>query len=461
MEEEKEVKQTSKPKKRKRKKIIAPIFLLAAVIAIGIGILFNYLGNPKRIMAEAVDKLSNGVDELFQGQEEQNSYTTNSDVNLSVESDYISYLASVDPTYQPFVDLFNNISKLDTNVTVTQDVEQEKLLAEISTNLNVENLLDFRYLIQENQAYYFIRNFLSTYIQMGDNDYFASLEKNGALEDQQYLYDFMMDSFKRNLKDSYFKKEKVTTELEGKNQETTKVTLILDDHNASELASNILQDLQADKRSSEILSAYDPEFSDQSIEVVENTDTEEALMLSVYTTSWNYTARKYELSYSYDGTESFQLSYEEQENRGVLQITMDDQVITATIEEKDNKTVITYYDQNDNQIGTMEITKDGENFDLSYQYDSDGAGILLELHSKTNNTTTNTTFQFLISAEDISILDIQADVTTEKTEAKEITEDVSNAVREDSITEEQQEQLQQIFTNFLLALFGGQDGINL
>ena len=123
--------------------------------------------------------------------------------------------------------------------------------------------------------------------------------------------------------------------------------------------------------------------------------------------------------------------------------------------------MITYYDQNDNQIGTMEITKDGENFDLSYQYDSDGAGILLELHSKTNNTTTNTTFQFLISAEDISILDIQADVTTEKTEAKEITEDVSNAVREDSITEEQQEQLQQIFTNFLLALFGGQDGINL
>ena len=452
---------TTNKKKKGKRKFIAVIILAVALMAIGVGVFFSYMGSPKKIMADAVDKLSGELESIFQENKEEESYTTHSDVNLAVESDYISYLASLDPTYQPFLALLQNISQLDTDVTITQDVEQEQFLATVRSNLNGTNLLDIRYLIQDNQAYYFIQNFLSTYIHLGENNYFADLNQTGEAEDQKYLAEFLLESFKRNLKNSYFIKQQAETELDGKNQEATKITLVLDDHNMSELASNILKDLQADERSSEILSAYDSEFADLSIDVVESTDIEEAITISIYTTSWNYEARKYEVAYSYDGEESFRISYELQENRGVLQLDLAGEVITATIVETNEGTTITYYDQNDNQIGVMEFTNHGAMSSLTYQYESDGVGLLIDFHSEQANSTTNTTLQFQMTAEGISIIDIQADITTEQTDAEEIMADVSGAISEEDITEEQQQQLNQIFANFFLALMGYQGGTNI
>lgn len=168
-------------KHKSKKKLIVSIISIIAVIIIAIGIYTAYISNPKRIMAAAIDKVSSNFKDIIDLDEKNKigeNYTLKENIKLDIESDYLSALGTYSIEYQPYINLINNLSKLDTNITITQNKEAKQLFASLSSSLNNEELINVKYLIKNNTGYYFIKDFLSTYINHGSNNYFESLDES-------------------------------------------------------------------------------------------------------------------------------------------------------------------------------------------------------------------------------------------------------------------------------------------
>ena len=262
-------------------------------------------------------------------------------------------------------------------------------------------------------------------------------------ENIEYIYDFCIKSFKKNLKDSYFAKETVKQMINDKEEKLTKVTLKVNNEVAKEIANNILKDLKADKKANKILTGLDKDFNDTKID---NDATlfvgKEEINIIVYVDRFTSKAKKYEFSIV-DSGNSMAISYEDNKETDKLKISYNNAVIIIMdISEKNDTTTINIKD----------------NYNLTFNAEIESIAIDVEATSKTTeikknkNYKSDSTVEAKITSDNTVFGKMKLDMTSEITDEANINEDVSNSVLSSSITDTQKTSLQTKLTEILIKL---------
>lgn len=445
-------------KKKNKKGLIIVLVVIALIILIA-GIFTAYINNPKKIIATAIEKVSSDLKEVIDVDSKNKvgeNFTLKENVKFNIESDYLEALTTYDTSYQPYINMIKNINKLDTDISITQNKSDKKLFATINSKLNNDELINAKYLVTNNTEYYFIKDFLRTYINNGNNNYFEALnESTTSTENIKYIYDFCIKSLKSNLKNSYFETKTEETTINGTNEKLKKTSLKINDKIAKELATNILNDLKKDKKATNILSGIDTNFKKTKIDKNASLfSSDQKLYFSVYTDKITSKAKKYQITYK-DSNSNYDITYENGKDKTILNVLYNNNVIViATITENNNTKTISISDSSNKEIATIKIFKNKDDYNVTLDANiADQMSINMKFNKTTTEVEKNKKYKTdavlsgNITSNNTTLGKIEISTKSEITSDATINEDTSNSILSSSITQSQKEQLQTQFTN--------------
>lgn len=457
-EEIKEKKVGGKKKKSNQKKIILVVLAILIVIVILVGVYFSYYGNPKRIIGNAVDRLSTQIKSSLSFSKKidlGDSYTLSGDVKMNIESDYLRLLSTYNDSYQPYIRLLQNLSKTENHFDLMQNKEREQLFLQYQSTFNQEELIQAKYYIEKDQSYYYIKGFLDTYIHGDKNDYFESLSEGATKDQMLYIYDVCMKSLKNNLQDRYFTKTNDTILINHKEEKVKKVTFTMDNQVMVELAEHILKDLKNDSKANQILTGIDPDFKNSKVEKSEKYLKDgEKLVFHVYVQPFTFEAKKYEVVYQ-STDEVYSISYVVD---GDLQIQKDGEVFsTIQIEESKNKLTATVLDASNQKIGTIVVVRNDLDYSLDATFTISDITMKFDLTYDCDEIEKNQSYQMKATSNvkveynEATLATVGMTLQANLYNTATIEEDISNAVDQDRL-EEKSELLQQKLTEVFVKL---------
>lgn len=446
--------ENTEEKTKKSNKGIILILAVIGIILIGGGSILMFLGNPKRMTSHIINKLSTNMENALKNSEKTtgiaDNFSATSNIKINMQSDYFNALAQMSPEYSVVTKLFTNLSNTESNVVLVQDTKNQKLFMNWDSKLNQQELINAKYLIENNTEYYHINGAVNNYINNGNNNYFESLNSSTSTnENLLYIIKTTAKLMGENLKDEYF-----TESTEG---EYRKVTLTLNQKNYVELANNILAGLKKDEKANKILTGYDKDFAKSKVKT-EAASENTVIEFNIYTDKFLSQPKKYELK-TIQGTDSSGFTYHEEENQGIVEIKSNDKVTgTMKITFKEEKTDVKIFDDKNTSIGTISITKTDTNQDILVNIKSDTTTVEVSYNSKLSNIKKNksydndTTFSIKITNNNMNLMNGTIAAKTKVTSDTTINEDISNSVLASSVTPVEQNLLEQKVSMVLLSL---------
>lgn len=425
-----------------KKKLMVAIIVILGIALIGGGCFYLfYLGNNKRIFASAVDEISNelgsAMDFFSVSENNQESYTSTEQMKFDIDVNE----QLLTPEY---VTLLENISNVDTTIITSYDADNEQSLLTLNSNLNGTELLNMKYLIQDNKQYLFIQDVLANYIELGEMDSNVEI----TTEEISYLYDTILNSFKNNLRDEYFTttNNQIIT-IDGKKARTKKITLSLTDKIVNDIAKNILSDLQQDDRATEILTRFYSDFSNYKMSDT-TSDSDYYPEINVYVDSFTFEERMVEFVIE-DDYDSIKMQYYLENN--LLSIAMNDQVISMTFDRsKENTLTINIMDENNTSIGKIEMVKNGANYNVTGDLTTEE--LVMSLNYQGTNDQSNLALNMMFYSEDVNVMNFNLTSTGVIEEGAVINEDTTGAVPYDSLDSTFSDNLNQKLTQILVIL---------
>lgn len=457
--ESNKVQESNTTKKTSKKAILIVIIFVVAFLLIIVGVVcLNISRNNKRVIATGITDLTSKFDKMLEVDKDlklSKNYTISGNVKLNVESSYMDTLASIDE-YKPYVNLINNLGKIDSEFSFQQNLDSKKVLGRVSSKLNNEELIDAKLYIEKDRAYYFVKGFLDKYVDGGKTDYLDTIKENqNTYENIDYLYKFIINSLKSNLKDEYFTKTSEKLTIDGKTIDTKKVTLKLDSKNGNELKNNIISDLKKDEKASKIIKGYDIKLEKSENEEVIS-DNEE-MTFSVYADNISYNILRYDISIK-DSENNILVTYLDKET-DVIEIYSDNEKqSTIKINDKNNIYDFDILDNNDKKVADLTYTNQKNKKEFSYNLSLDGTTVNGKILSNTTNVVKNKSYdnKIIITANMKSngtdLGKVKLEMTSKAKSESNINEDVTNAVTEDEITADQSDALMDIVTGALTKL---------
>lgn len=419
-----------------------------SVVLIIIGIFIYFFESNQRMIAKGIDNITTIMEKkLFMNTKNLNvgeDYTINGDLTFNIESNYLNQLATYSSEYQTYANLINNLSKTKNKVVIKHDKTNKKLFMSLDSNYNGIDLLDLKYLIENNTEYYYIKGFMDSYINNGTSNYFEALDNNTTnKENMEYIYKFVLSSFKSNLKDDYFKKETVKVKIDNKEKTYKKTTLSIDDKILKEIAKNILSDLKNDKKANKILVSIDKDFKKAKVSSSTNYLSDgEKIEFSVYSNNI-YQIKKYELKYVQDNNNTL-LTYEVSSKK--LESYVNDQ-LQGYLEfnsEKD-KTNINIMDSNSKNIGKITITKTKDSYSITTNFSVSEVKITMSIENKISNVIKNKSYnqnlilKASIVSNNVSLANINMNINSKVKKGVKINEDTSNVILASDVSEDKKE----------------------
>ena len=425
-----------------KKKLMVAIIVILGIALIGGGCFYLfYLGNNKRIFASAVDEISNelgsAMDFFSVSENNQESYTSTEQMKF----DIVVNEQLLRPEY---VTVLENISNVDTTIITSYDADNEQSLLTLNSNLNGTELLNMKYLIQDNKQYLFIQDVLANYIELGEMDSNVEI----TTDEISYLYDTILNSFKNNLRDEYFTttNNQIIT-IDGKKARTKKITLSLTDKIVNDIAKNILSDLQQDDRATEILTRFYSDFSNYKMSDT-TSDSDYYPEINVYVDSFTFEERMVEFVIE-DDYDSIKMQYYLENN--LLSIAMNDQVISMTFDRsKENTLTINIMDENNTSIGKIKMVKNGANYNVTGDLTTEE--LVMSLNYQGTNDQSNLALNMMFYSEDVNVMNFNLTSTGVIEEGAVINEDTTGAVPYDSLDSTFSDNLNQKLTQILVIL---------
>lgn len=446
-----DIKESGRKKSPKR---MIVFLLLFAILFIGLGVFIAYLSNPKRIVATAMDQVSNRIEEFFREDSiiEGNDFNINSDIHIDIENKSLAQ----NSMNQNEINLFQNLKQVQHHFSMIQNTKEKKLYLDWNIKQKEQDLFYGKYFVQDATKYYYIQDFLDTYINAGNSNYFESLEEVvTAKENRRYLYDFLLQSLKNSLKEDYFMEKQETTMVDEKEQKMRKITFELSNKRMREIVAAVLADVKKDETASKILMTLYPNF--KKLKVDETTmflPNQTSFSWNVYTTKFTYQVKKYELIFI-QGENQTKITLELGKEKQVANVIYNNQILyTANISSKENGYQIEVINaRNGQSVGKIQIQKEKNSslFDINIKTEKGNIEFQLTQQKKNikqnKSYDTSVIFTGTVIRENTPIwngkITIDSTITTDTT----IEEDVRSAVLASSITQEQKDAFEQKLLN--------------
>ena len=364
--------------KSKRGKIIVAIvilFIFMSGILIYAGIYFNNLAKPVNIYKNILNSSNELIDDYLKVTNhyyDLKNFDIKSVIDVNVESEDYLNKSKTDFSFLPKINYLNNISNMKTTVNLKQDIDAKKAYFSINQVLGEEEILNYKYLIENATEYYFLDNSVNSYINNGSCNYFEALTSDVTFKDNiDYIRNFLVSSINNNLEGKDFNREVVEEEINKEKISVNKTSIEIDDMFLRELFKNVLNDLKADSRSYKILSSFDEDFSKRKIkDKTVFLKNDEKYLVNVYTSKLFSNMLKLEIIYSSNDTRKTYV-YEGDYNKGRLYYTVGDSleyIIDIDFNGRNNK--FTIYNNFNKKIGTflLDYSRDNSNFSFNYDY---------------------------------------------------------------------------------------------
>lgn len=229
-------------KKKNQKGLIISIISIAIVLILLTTVLVYklYFGNSKRIAIKAIDNFSKKIEDIMNDyldtNDYGNNYTITSKISIDAESEMLNTLATTSDEYVAYSNIVKNLKNLDTELTLEQNQNTKQALIQLQSKFKNEELINGKYLIQDNKQYYLVKGLFDTYVDGGKTNYFELLEQSAITEEEiKYIYDVSINSLKQNLKDNYFTSENQNIKINNQEVNARKVVFTIDDKVGREL----------------------------------------------------------------------------------------------------------------------------------------------------------------------------------------------------------------------------------
>ena len=447
---------------RKNKKNQFPIFIcLFSFALLALGFYYEYVANPKRILGKALNNISTNITQITNMSQFStglaSNYTQVSNIKITANTNnYTPTINNNKKLITNYPIFIKNLNDLDTKVIKSIDTNNHKKFFSITSSLNGENLFEIKRLIENSTEYYYVSNYLNTYINNGNNNYFESLDSNTTTyENTEYLKKFLIKSIANNLDNTYFNSTVKEKTINNISKKYNVITLNIDNDKAKKLTKLVLNDVKNDPRAYKIFISYNPNFKNVKINkntiiIPKNTD----IKLNIYTDRYTYKIKKYELIKEKNNN-NMVLTYEyNDENFGNGYVIRNNNIeYKYEYLSKKNSKQLTILTENDKKLGTINIekTNTGIIFDLSIVTKEKELAInyiynILNL-KKNQSYDSEQQLTFRSTNENQEILNMDITINSKTSSKVKIEEDASDAVIERTLSKEEKETLNETIIN--------------
>ncbi len=439
---------------------VALLFLFCSLILIGVGLYFHSLSKPINIVQKTITETSSYLKPYVFIEEDdflKNSFTIDSDITMTINSEYITKLGANDPEYKAYDNMIRNLSLSKSKLHVARDMKNEKVFINFTNSVNT-NKLDYRFVIDDATGYYKTGD-MTTYVNTGTNNYFESLSNEiSSTENNKYLYDFITSKIPTYITENDITNTTLKTTINGKEINTNQISIKLTNDLLNNVKNNLYKDLKEDSKAKSIIEGYDAKFFKHKQKSTKFLDSNQGLTLNIYTTTVLSKVVKIELIYS-DNTDRTVITYEKvDDNNSYITTRENDKLLSKLdITHKGNDLSIKVKDSKDKEIGTISLTKSTNSLNINLDLNIDNEKLIATYQLKRENVKKNSynrkdiiTIKYL---QDKTVkLDMKIDAKSKVENSADIKEEVGDAILEKKLTDEQREKIDNYLTSYLLEL---------
>ena len=439
--------------------IIVSLFFVSFLLLL-FGIYLSCTNNKTKIIEETTNSISDSIISIFD--KDEKFYLDN---NFTIESSINSYV-KLDETNKELIDyieFLNNISKIKTNIKITQNEEESKLLYTINSKKDNNNYINIKYFIKDSTGYYYNDYITNKYINVGNNNYFESINKNTTTRDNiNYIKKIVLESLNNNIAKEYSKQTRENTSYNNTVLKANVVEIELDNRKINNLYKDIIEDLRKDKKSLFILNNIIEGFKDKNIKNKKFLNKKEKIIIKIYTKGLSNEFIKLNVKFKSDNNEKI-ISYEKINNtKSYLYLITNNKIeyrldITKTNESNYNIEILNMSKKN---IGSITLNKTKKEIILDFSVNENNKRININyrvnyktIKEKIYNEDLRLDIKYLVNNK--NILTLSSEIENKITKENKIREETLDSILEKKLTEEQNIKKEQFISNKLKDLLGG------
>ena len=397
---------------KKTKKLIVLGFLFI-VLVIGSIVYYNTILSSRLIFSNSFSKLNKELSVML------NPLLTNYEFanDLTIEGTASFHITDIQNND---IAVFNEeINNLEINYSYIHNQSGNSTVGQINSTVKEEPLVNLKYINTNDTNYLYLNDIYSKYINIGNLN---SSIFNNTYNDYQYLFNQLINAINDNLVDDYF-----TRKTSMENTPIIEVTLTLNKEDITNIINNVKATLKEDSRASSIIANIDPNFLDQSI-TKEDHNLEN---ITIYTRQSIIEDNLQNLTITITNNgETNSFIYNNNNNQ--KQIIINDYLLTYSHDDLN----FTIKDTNGKTLNGHDI-EDG----YTYSYSDDSQNITFKINNYINNQNLEYNYILTINNNEQNLnVNLNGIV---KQETSSLTDDVSNAIKIEEISEADQ----QLITN--------------
>ena len=441
-----------KNKKSKKNKFPILVFLLSIIMLL-LGFYYECVASPSRILKKVLVNITSNITDVmdmfeFDTKMPQSNTKT---LTIKVSSNTNKYKSKIDlQKYNKklsdinYQNLTKNLNDTNTIVKIVTDAKNKKRLLTVDSFLGNAKLLNTKSLIENATEYHYDPTITSSYINLGNNTYFESVNDNtNTYDNLKYLHEYIVQELTTNLIDEI----KVENE---KDYNKININLIRKDQN--NILDTVIDNLKKDSKASTIITSYKKYFIINKKELkisLKNVNIE----FSIYTEKYTYNIKKYAIHIT-DKKRNIDISYQpENKQTGSGSIEIDNNQYKFEYKKANKTKEVILYDNANRKIGeiSLEKTNTGVLFDSNTLINDNELNInyiyyILNLKKKKSYDEEQ---QLIIrhSSKEQEILNLDLVINTKVDAKSRILENNKDTIIKSSLTEQEQTNLNDRYIN--------------
>lgn len=441
-----------KNKKSKKNKFPILVFLLSIIMLL-LGFYYECVASPSRILKKVLVNITSNITDVmdmfeFDTKMPQSNTKT---LTIKVSSNTNKYKSKLDlQKYNKklsdinYQNLTKNLNDTNTIVKIVTDAKNKKRLLTVDSFLGNTKLLNTKSLIENATEYHYDPTITSSYINLGNNTYFESVNDNtNTYDNLKYLHEYIVQELATNLID------KIKVENE---KDYNKININLNSKDLNNILDTVIDNLTKDSKASTIITSYKKYFIINKKELkisLKNVNIE----FSIYTEKYTYNIKKYAIHIT-DKKRNIDISYQpENKQTGSGRIEIDNNQYKFEYKKANKTKEVILYDNANRKIGeiSLEKTNTGVLFDSNTLINDNELNInyiynILNLKKKKSYDEEQ---QLIIrhSSKEQEILNLDLVINTKVDAKSRILENNKDTIIKSSLTEQEQTNLNDRYIN--------------